>query len=80
MERRGGRYRAQLLLQDGQSGAVFLPTTYPDSFAQEDDQLKLGRATDWKQVRQGPVVGYGARTFLFNDEAITLLEWRALTA
>ncbi len=70
---------AQLLLQDGQAGAVYLPAVYPDSWRQDDDQLKLGRAADWKQVQQGPVIGYGARTFLFNDDAISLLEWRELT-
>jgi type VI secretion system protein ImpE len=37
---------ARLTLQDGQHGEVFLPTIYPGTHEQADDQVKTGRATD----------------------------------
>ena len=42
------------------------------------DQLKLGRLTDWKAEEGTPVQGVGLRTFLMDDDAVTLLEWRQL--
>jgi type VI secretion system protein ImpE len=69
---------ARLMLQDGQQGEVFLPVLYPGSHEAGDDQLKLGRATDWKQADGGPVRGVGARTLLVGDDGMHLLEWREL--
>jgi protein involved in temperature-dependent protein secretion len=57
---------------------VFLPATYPFSHEDADDQLRLGRSTDWRAVNDGPVRGVGLRTFLVDDDAISLLEWREL--
>ncbi len=68
---------ARLELADS-SGNVFLPVLYPGSHEHPDDAIKLGRAADWKQVPGGPVQGVGARTFLVDDDAIGLVEWRKL--
>jgi type VI secretion system protein ImpE len=59
-------------------GNVFLPALYPESHEHPDDQIKLGRSTDWKGAEGGPVQGVGARTFLVDDAAVGLLEWRQL--
>ncbi|MGL4465284.1 MAG: type VI secretion system accessory protein TagJ [Planctomycetia bacterium] len=71
-------------------GQVFLPALYPDSHladgdAAEDgtdggglDALRLGRATDWRETADGPVVGVGARLFLVEDDVVALLDWRKL--
>jgi type VI secretion system protein ImpE len=67
---------ARLTLQDGQEGEVFLPALYPGSHEHSDDQVKLGRATDWKQAEGGPVLGAGARTFLVGEDGSALTEWR----
>jgi type VI secretion system protein ImpE len=69
---------ARLDLLDGASGEVFLLTLYPGSHEHPDSAIKLGRSTDWKQAEGGPVLGVGLRTFLADDEAITLLEWQQL--
>ena len=61
-----------------ESGEVFLPALYPGSFEHADDPIKLGRATDWMSLEGGPTVGVGSRTFLVDDDAIALLEWREL--
>src|SRR5262249_46344026 len=67
-----------LEMRDGPRGDVFLPTVYPGSHEHADNQIKLGRATNWKSEESGPVLGVGARTFLLDDDALSLLEWRQL--
>ena len=69
---------AQLKLKDEQEGGTFLPALYPHSHEHPDDAIKLGRATDWKTTEGGPVLGMGARTFLLDEDAAGLLEWRQL--
>lgn len=61
------------------AGNVFLPALYPGSHEHPDDAIKLGRATDWKETPGGPVQGVGAHTFLVDDDAASLLEWRTLS-
>jgi len=68
---------ARLELPDSE-GAVHLPALYPGSHEHPDVQVKLGRLTDWKAAEGGPVLGAGMRTFLVDDDAVTLLEWREL--
>ncbi len=69
---------ARVEIREGPSGDVFLPTLYPGSYAHADDQVKLGRMTDWKSHEGGPVLGIGLRMFLVDDEAMSLPEWREL--
>jgi type VI secretion system protein ImpE len=69
---------ARLTLADGGQGEVFLPTLYPGSHEHPDDEIKLGRKTDWKGEEGGPVLGIGCRDFLVGEEVIGLLEWREL--
>jgi len=61
-----------------QAGNVYLPALYAGSHEHPDDQVKLGRATDWKTIEGGPVLGVGLRTFLVGEDAVSLLEWREL--
>jgi type VI secretion system protein ImpE len=69
---------ARLEIRDGPAGDVFLPALYPGSHEHSDNQVKLGRLTDWKSPEEGPVLGVGLHTFLVGEDTITLLEWRTL--
>jgi type VI secretion system protein ImpE len=66
---------AHLELTDEQ-GEVYLPALYPGSHEHADDQVRLGRMTDWKELDGGAMLGVGLHTFLRDDDAIGLLEWR----
>jgi protein involved in temperature-dependent protein secretion len=55
-----------------------LPVLYHRSYQHEDDQVKLGRSTDWKAVENGPTLGYGMHTWLAGDQAAALMECRRL--
>jgi type VI secretion system protein ImpE len=67
-----------LEVHDGPAGDAFLPALYPGSPECADDQIRLGRKTDWKDADGGPVLGLGLRTFLVDEDAPSLLEWRHL--
>jgi type VI secretion system protein ImpE len=70
---------AKLELTD-QEGEVFLPALYPGTHTHPDHQVKLGRMTDWKAHEGGPTLGLGLHTYLRDEDAVTLLEWREFDA
>jgi type VI secretion system protein ImpE len=70
---------ATLEVKSGEAGQVFIPALYIGSHAAADDQLKLGRATDWKGDDSGPIGGVGAKLFRAGEVDVPLLEWRKLT-
>ena len=57
-----------MVLRDGTEGEVFLPALYCGSHAVEDNQLKLGRATDWLGDESEPIRGIGQKIFLVGEE------------
>jgi type VI secretion system protein ImpE len=59
-----------------EEGDVFVPALYPRTHECADDQVKLGRMTDWSELEGGAMLGVGLHTFLRDDDAIGLLEWR----
>jgi type VI secretion system protein ImpE len=69
---------AELATKSGSIGNVFLPALYPNSHEHPDNQVKLGRMTDWKTLENGPAIGAGARIFLADDDGAPLLDWREL--
>lgn len=52
----------------------FLPVLYPDSPYHEDDQVRMGKVTQWQTM--GPMLarGLGQQVFQAGDEDISLLE------
>lgn len=69
---------ARLMLRDGSTGDVLLPSLYPNSHEHADEAIKLGRAVDWVEPAPGLVRGVGAKTYLIGDDAPGLLDWREL--
>ena len=69
---------ARLMLKEGATGDVLLPTLYPGSHEHADEQIRLGRAVDWTAPVEGLVRGVGVKTFMIGEDAPTILEWREL--
>lgn len=60
------------------TGEVFIPVLYANSHKQENEQVRLGRMTDWQQLSDEIYTGVGQRLFLAGEEDKALLEVRAI--
>ncbi len=69
---------AQITLRGGLTLNCYLPVLYPDSFRHEDDRLKLGRMTDWKDLGQGVQQGSGQHVYRVGDDDVGILEIREM--
>lgn len=69
---------ARILAVDGTVGEIFIPTLYAGSSAHENDLVKLGRMTDWKELGEGLYRGFGLRTLLVDGEEKGILEIRTI--
>jgi len=70
---------AHMIVTDGPDGVVYVPVTYPGTRATNDEQLLLGRATDWLGNEGEVIRGVGQRTWLFGDEDLPLLSVNTIT-
>jgi type VI secretion system protein ImpE len=70
--------RVTMEVQSGPDGEVYVPATYFADGAEIDAQLRLGRATDWREG-PGPVTGIGQRLFLAGEEAVAVMSLGTLT-
>jgi type VI secretion system protein ImpE len=55
---------ARLVTKDGVDGDVLLAGLYPNTHLSADEDLKLGRATDWLPDSPDLTVGIGGRLYL----------------
>lgn len=65
---------ARIEALDGTIGEVYVPALYAGSSQAEDDQVRLGRMTDWKQIGEEVYRAAGLRLFLVDGEDKTLFE------
>lgn len=66
--------RAHMAVAGGPDGEVYLPSLYPLTFKDADDQLRLGRGTDWRGEEGQPIRGIGQRMYLIGDDTKSILE------
>jgi type VI secretion system protein ImpE len=64
---------ARITFPGGTEGEVFFTTIYADTYKEADEQLLLGRMTDWRESG-GPVSGVGQRLLLFGEIDRPILE------
>ena len=64
----------RLVLQDDSQRRGYMPVLYPGTHQHSDDQVKLGRMTDWQETDGAPIRGFGQKMFLHGEDAISLLE------
>ncbi len=65
---------ARLVVRGGLDGEVYFPAIYAGSHAHADEQLRLGRRTEWEGGEGAPTRGIGQRMFLAGDEAVGILD------
>ena len=69
---------ARIKAADGTTGEVYLPTMYYGSSQHSDDQVRLGRMTEWKPLSDDLTQGMGLRLFLVGDGEQSLLDTRRI--
>ena len=63
----------------GVEGDVLLPGLYPSSHEQTDDEVKLGRATEWLGAAGEVTRGAGGKLFLSGERTIRFVEMARIT-
>ena len=59
-------------------GEVLLPALAPLSSRNADDEIRLGRRTEWFDQPDGPALPLGQKTLLIDGEEFPILEVRKL--
>ena len=59
-------------------GEVFLPVLYLGTSQSSNDQLRLGRMTDWESIGDGLNRGIGQRLFTWDNQDRAILETREI--
>jgi len=67
---------ASITTWSGLSMNGYLPVLYPDSWKHDNEQVKMGRMTDWFTPSGACVRGAGQQVFVFGDQDISILELR----
>jgi type VI secretion system protein ImpE len=65
-------------VRDMELGEVLLPALTPAAHRDEDDAVRLGRATAWVRTERGEEVPVGSKLWLVDGEEVPLLEVRDL--
>jgi type VI secretion system protein ImpE len=65
---------ARIVTWGGLTTECFLPVLYPGSSAVANDQVRMGRMTDWIDLGNGNYRGVGQHLFLVGDQEKSLLE------
>jgi type VI secretion system protein ImpE len=71
--------RCNMKVQDGPEGEVFIPAIYAGTQRSEDDQLRLGRGTQWIEENDALVRGQGQRMFLVGNADMSIMQLQELT-
>jgi type VI secretion system protein ImpE len=69
---------AKIEALDGTVGEVYVPTLYPGTYNSENDQVRLGRMTDWKDLGEDLYAAAGLRLLLVAGEDKSLFELKAV--
>ncbi|HVN72009.1 MAG TPA: type VI secretion system accessory protein TagJ [Desulfomonilia bacterium] len=70
---------ASITTWEGLSMNCCLPVLYPETFLAADEQIKIGRLTDWVPLGSGLSKAYGQHVYQIGDEDTALLDIREVT-
>jgi type VI secretion system protein ImpE len=59
-------------------GEVIIPALTPLSWRNEDEEVRLGRVTEWQELPDGTAIPVGQKLLRVDDELIPILEVREL--
>jgi type VI secretion system protein ImpE len=65
---------ASISVAGGPEGNVYVPALYAGTAEHGDNQLRLGRGTDWRGGDESPVRGLGQKMLLLGDDALPIMQ------
>jgi type VI secretion system protein ImpE len=66
--------QAQVELTNGTNGEMFIPALYADSWKNDNDQIRLGRMTDWRDAGEELFIGEGMKLFWMDGRDKSILD------
>lgn len=66
--------QAEVEVRNGLGGEMFVPSLYVNSFKSDDDEVRLGRTTNWRELGEDTFIGEGVRLFFIEGEAKTIFD------
>jgi type VI secretion system protein ImpE len=72
------RLKTGPLFQGMELGEILLPALTAGAWEDEDDNVRLGRTTEWVQTETGDVVPMGQKTLIADDQEYSLLDVREI--
>jgi type VI secretion system protein ImpE len=69
----------RIVTWDGLTTECFLPVLYPGSSASDNEQIRMGRMTDWIDLGNGSYRGVGQHLFMVGDQEKGVLELSEVT-
>jgi type VI secretion system protein ImpE len=70
--------QAKIELINGTNGEMFLPALYEGSWKNENDQIRLGRMTDWRSVGDEIYIGEGTKLYWMDGRDRSILDIETL--
>lgn len=70
--------QAEVETANGTNGEMFFPALYANSFKSTNDQIRLGRMTDWRDAGEDIYVGEGMKMFWFDGKDKPVLELKEI--
>ncbi len=66
--------QAEVELVEGTKGEMFIPSLYSGSWKHDDDDVRLGRKTDWRDLGDDIFVGAGTKLFWMDGTDRSILD------
>ena len=66
--------QAKMETSNGTNGEVMVPSLYAGTYKNQNDQVRLGRMTDWRDIGEDLYVGEGLKLFWADGGDIPILE------
>ena len=70
--------QAQVELVDGTNGEMFFPSLYSGSSDSENDLVRLGRMTDWRDLGSDLYAGEGLKLFWMDCKDLSILDLESI--
>ncbi|MBC7900172.1 MAG: hypothetical protein H7070_08980 [Saprospiraceae bacterium] len=70
--------QAEVEMTNGTSGEMFFPSLYANSWKHDDDQVRLGRTVDWRDIGDDIYVGEGTKLFTMDGRDTSILDIKTI--